>query len=53
MTNKFYNEIATLSVYITNLDEYVKGNLIGDWISLPIKKRTLEISYSQLATLKK
>ena len=38
MTNKFYNEIATLSVYIANLDEYVKGNLIGDWISLPIKK---------------
>ena len=39
MTNKFYNEIATLSVYIANLDEYVKGNLIGDWINLPIKKR--------------
>ena len=37
--NKFYNEIATLSVYIANLDEYVKGNLIGDWISLPIKKK--------------
>ena len=39
MTNKFYNEIATLSVYIANLDEYNNGNLIGDWISLPIKKR--------------
>ena len=39
MTNKFYNNTATLSVYIANLDQYVKGNLIGDWISLPIKKR--------------
>ena len=38
MTNKFYNETATLSVYIANLDEYVKGNLIGDWISLPIEE---------------
>ena len=39
MTNNFYNEKATLSVYIVNLDEYVKGNLGGDWVSLPIKKR--------------
>ena len=39
MTNKFYNDTATLSVYIANLDEYVRGNLIGDWISLPIKKK--------------
>ena len=38
MTNKFYNEKANLSVYIANLDEYVKGNLIGDWISLPIEE---------------
>ena len=38
MTNKFYNNTATLSVYIANLDEYVKGNLIGDWISLPIEE---------------
>ncbi len=38
MTNKFYNEIATLSIYIANLDEYVKGNLIGDWVSLPIEE---------------
>ena len=37
-TNKFYNETATLSVYIANLDEYVKGNLVGDWISLPIEE---------------
>ena len=39
MTNNFYNETASLSVYIVNLDEYVKGNLVGDWVSLPIKKR--------------
>ena len=37
--NKFYNDTATLSVYIANIDEYVKGNLIGNWISLPIKKK--------------
>lgn len=36
--NKFYKETATLSVYIANLEEYVKGNLVGDWISLPIEK---------------
>ena len=36
--NKFYNEKANLSVYVANLDEYVKGNLVGDWISLPIEK---------------
>ena len=38
MTNKFYNEKANLSVYIANLDEYVKGNLIGNWVSLPIEE---------------
>lgn len=38
MTNKFYNETAILSVYIANLEEYVKGNLVGDWVSLPIEK---------------
>ena len=38
MTNKFYNENAPLSVYIANLDEYVKGNLVGDWVSLPIEE---------------
>ena len=37
MTNKFYNEKANLSVYIANLEEYVKGNLVGGWVSLPIK----------------
>ena len=42
MTNKFYNETATLSVYIANLDEYVKGNLVGDWISLPIEESDFE-----------
>ena len=38
MTNKFYNEKANLSVYIANLEEYVKGNLVGDWVSLPIEE---------------
>ena len=37
-TNKFYNDTSALSVYIANLEEYVKGNLIGDWISLPIEE---------------
>ena len=36
--NKFYNEKANLSVYVANLAEYVNGNLVGDWISLPIEK---------------
>ena len=36
--NKFYKETANLSVYIANLDEYVKGNLMGDWVSLPIEE---------------
>ena len=40
--NKFYNETANLSVYIANLEEYVKGNLVGDWISLPIEKSDFE-----------
>ena len=35
-TNKFYNDTSALSVYIANLEEYVKGNLVGDWVSLPI-----------------
>ena len=38
MTNKFYNKKANLSVYIANMEEYVKGNLVGDWISLPIEE---------------
>ena len=42
MTNKFYNEKANLSVYIANLDEYVKGNLVGDWVSLPIDENDFE-----------
>ena len=41
-TNKFYNEKANLSVYIANLDEYVKGNLVGDWVSLPIDEDDFE-----------
>ena len=42
MTNKFYNEKANLSVYIANLEEYVKGNLVGDWVSLPIEENDFE-----------
>ena len=42
INNKFYNETANLSVYIANLEEYVKGNLVGDWISLPIEKSNFE-----------
>ena len=42
MTNKFYNKKANLSVYIANIEEYVKGNLVGDWISLPIEKADFE-----------
>lgn len=38
MTDKFYNEDAIINVYITNLAEYNKGNLVGDWVSLPIKE---------------
>lgn len=37
-TKKFYNEKANLSVYVANLEEYVNGKLVGDWISLPIKE---------------
>ena len=36
--NKFYNEKANLSVYVANLEEYVNGNLVGDWVSLPIEE---------------
>ena len=36
--NKFYNETANLSVYIANLAEYNNGNLVGDWVSLPIEE---------------
>ena len=42
MNNKFYNDTSALSVYVANLEEYVKGNLIGDWVSLPIKKSDFE-----------
>lgn len=42
MTNKFYKEKANLSVYIANLDEYVKGDLVGDWVSLPIDEDDFE-----------
>ena len=51
MTNKFYNEKANLSVYIVNLAEYDKCNLVEDytpctptegWVSLPINKKDWE-----------
>lgn len=42
MTNKFYNKKANLSVYIANMEEYVKGNLVGDWVSLPIDEDDFE-----------
>ena len=51
MTNKFYNEKANLSVYIVNLAEYDKCNLVKDyanstptegWVSLPINKEDFE-----------
>lgn len=41
-TNQFYKEQTPLSVYVTNLEEYVKGNLVGEWISLPIEKSNFE-----------
>lgn len=51
MTNKFYDETANLSVYVVNLAEYDKCNLVEDytnstptegWVSLPIKKEDWE-----------
>lgn len=36
MTNQFYSKNAPINIYIANLDEYNKGNLIGGWVSLPI-----------------
>ena len=38
MTNKFYNETSSLSVYIANLAEYTNGKLVGGWVSLPIEE---------------
>ena len=47
MTNKFYKKTAALSVYVVNLAEYDKCNLVedytnpnptGGWVSLPINK---------------
>ena len=47
MTNKFYTKTAILSVYVVNLAEYDKYNLVEDytnpnptegWVSLPINK---------------
>ena len=47
MTNKFYNKKAALSVYVVNIVEYDKCNLVegytpctptDGWVSLPINK---------------
>ena len=38
MTNITYSKDATINIYVANLDEYVKGNLVGDWVSLPIEE---------------
>ena len=51
MTNKFYKKTAALSVYVVNLAEYDKCNLVKDyanstptegWVSLPINKEDWE-----------
>ena len=39
MTNKFYRKDAIINVYVANLEKYEDGNLVGDWVSLPIKKK--------------
>ena len=38
MTNNFYRKDAIINVYVANLDESVNGNLVGDWVSLPIEE---------------
>ena len=51
MTNKFYKKTAALSVYVVNLAEHDKCNLVedyanstptGGWVSLPINKEDWE-----------
>ena len=39
MTNKFYRKDAIINVYVANLEKYEDGNLVGGWVSLPIKKK--------------
>ena len=39
MTNKFYTESAVISIYVVNIGKHEDNNLIGAWVSLPIKKR--------------
>ena len=39
MTNKFYRKDAIINVYVVNLEKYEDGNLVGDWVSLPIAKK--------------
>ncbi len=40
MTNKFYRKDAIINVYVVDIAEYNNnGNLVGGWVSLPIKKK--------------
>ena len=40
MTNKFYRKDAIINVYVANIAKYNNdGNLVGGWVSLPIKKK--------------
>ena len=39
MTNNFYRKDAIINVYVADIAEYNNnGNLVGGWVSLPIKK---------------
>ena len=48
MTNKFYRKDATINIYVVNIEEYDKCNLVEDytpnnpteaWVSLPIGEK--------------
>ena len=40
MTNKFYRKDAIINVYVADIAKYNNdGNLVGGWVSLPIKKK--------------
>ena len=40
MTDKFYRKDAIINVYVADIAEYnISGNLVGGWVSLPIKKK--------------
>ena len=39
MTNNFYRKDAIINVYVADIAKYNnEGNLVGGWVSLPIKK---------------